>query len=198
MKRKPAHREKWWVMLVRIPLLALGRILSPLYRISLARLDEHVAKRHQQTLASDVKARMGFLFSDHQARIVPNEGVPFPPSFDYAFVTVQVHNFFLRFSRGRDQLRVLLASASAPMQWHDLSLVLGAARDLSDLERTKFHDLKHVAASLRSHIQVLVSSCYEPRFSQLRQRLQVEVYAPESFVRRKWETDINTRLYGSE
>ena len=54
------------------------------------------------------------------ARIIPNEGVRFPPPFDYAVATIAVENLVLRFIRGLGEVGVFVAPASAPSDWHDL------------------------------------------------------------------------------
>jgi hypothetical protein len=196
VKRRPIRGEKWWVIAVQVPLRVLGYILSPLYAISFGALDKHLARKYERRLASDVQFVLRFLFTDYQGHVVPNAGVPFPPGFDYAFVTVAVANILLRFTRGRGELGVLLAPAFAPADWHDLSLVLAAIHDLSSLERQRYHDLWHLASKLEPHMKTLIENCTVQRFTKLKQRLQNEVYAPEAFVIRQWETETNARLYG--
>jgi hypothetical protein len=58
--------------------------------------------------------------TEQGARIIPNQGVPFPPS---AFVTVVVGTVRLRFCRGRGGFSVSVASEFAPQYWEEFPLV---------------------------------------------------------------------------
>ncbi len=82
-----------------------------------------MARQSEQRFAEDIRTYLAFLFSEHGAKVIPNQGVPFPPSFDGAYVTVAVGNLRLRFVRGRGDFSVRVASAFAPSNWEDFQLV---------------------------------------------------------------------------
>jgi hypothetical protein len=48
-------------------------------------LDKPLARRDESKLKLDIAQAMPLLFQEQHARIIPNEGVSFPPGFDYAF-----------------------------------------------------------------------------------------------------------------
>ena len=139
---------------------------------------------------------MRFLFAKHDARIIPNEGVRFPPPFDYAVATIAVENLVLRFIRGLGEVGVFVAPASAPSDWHDLSLVMSVIQASDNLQRQMFRDVWHAAGVLQNHFSQLIEAFSAERFPQLRDRLEREFYAYERFTNRQWEIETNARLYG--
>jgi hypothetical protein len=156
-----------------------------------------MARRAERRLAVDVRFALAFLFEHHAAEIIPNEGVPFPPGFDYAFVTVRAENFLLRFTRGQGELGVHIAPAFAPSDWHDLSLVLAALGGRT-LERQLYRDVWHVTRSLQPFVQQLVQTCAPEQFRQLRRQLDMDFYVHEQLALRQLEVEINASLYGPE
>lgn len=100
--------------------IAFGRAIGNLYRLLFQWwLDVPVARRAQERFAQEIREALPFLFADLKGQIVPNQGVRFPPGFDYAFVTVAVGNLLLRFCRGRGQFRVDLAPSDSGREWQD-------------------------------------------------------------------------------
>jgi len=160
-------------------------------------LDKRLARKYERQLAADVRFAFSKVLGGDTIRIVPNLGVRFPPGFDYAYVTLKLENFFLRFIRGRGEFGVLVAPEFSPMDWHDLSLLLGIVRKDPNLRRSEFRDVWHVARSLEAHLKEVVLELSEKRFADVKKRLQSEVYSYEQFAKRQWETEINIKLYGS-
>jgi hypothetical protein len=188
-------RTRWWVEVLRMPVVVVSAIGAPLYRICFGWLDRRQARKNEQRLAQEVRSAFGFLFIEQQAQIIPNEGVRFPPSFDYAFVTVATPKFLLRLGRGRGEVGAFVAPLSARKEWHDLSLVVAASQG-HELQRSAFRNIQHVAKVVRPNVQTL-GECLSPeQYRELKQRLRLEVYVQEEFARRQWETEINSRLYG--
>jgi hypothetical protein len=105
------------------PLLAIGFIFRNLYKLCFGWLDKRTARRNERRFAEDIRTHLSFLFSEHAAEIIANEGVPFPPGFDGAYVTVAVGTLRLRFVRGRGDFGVGVASEFAPQLWEDFRLV---------------------------------------------------------------------------
>src|SRR5271156_1218125 len=81
-RRPPTLRSRIVIASLRPPLLVLGFVIGNLYKLCFGWLDKRMARRNQQRFATDLRTYLAFLFSEHGATIVPNEGVPFPPSSD--------------------------------------------------------------------------------------------------------------------
>src|SRR5579872_7013849 len=114
----------WLAAALRPPLLVLRWAAGVIYKLLFSRADEKLAKKHEEKLAADIESCLPFLFREMGGRIVPNEGVEFPPPFDYAVVTVDISQIRLRFTSGRDELTVQVAPKFAPNNWHELSTIL--------------------------------------------------------------------------
>ncbi len=185
----------WLIALIRPPLVALRFIFGPACSVVLGALDRRVARRHEEHLAQDVRDALAFAFADNGGRIVPNEGVAFSPAFDYAFITVSLDGVLFRFSRGRGELAVCVAPASAPSDWHELSLVLAVINGEADLERSEFRDLWDVARVLQPRLTALLAAFAGGRFEDLKKRLNDEVYSRDRTAIRQWQAEINRHLY---
>src|SRR5260370_11370148 len=98
-------------------------------------LNKSLARKHEKELEQDIHDALPFLFDEYHGHRVPNEGVPFPPDSDYAFVTVAVDNLLIRFCRGQGGLEVLIASADTPTEWHELCLLLNVIEKQNKLKR---------------------------------------------------------------
>jgi hypothetical protein len=170
--------------------------LAPTYELVFGWLDRHLARKHEERLAAEIKLALRFLFAQRDGRIIPNAGVPFPPSFDYAFVTVAVENFVLRFSRGRGDLAVQLAPCFAPSDFHDLSLILGVVDENTEFHRESFPDLWAVGRAISARINALVELCSPEQFPNLKQRLESELYSWERAATKVAEAELNWRVYG--
>jgi hypothetical protein len=109
--RRPSLWVRIVITILRPPLLVLGFVVGNLYKFCFGWLDKRMARQNEQRFAEDVRTHLPRLFSEHGAKVIPNEGVPFPPSFDGAYVTVAVGNLRLRFVRGRGDFSVKVASA---------------------------------------------------------------------------------------
>jgi hypothetical protein len=150
---------------LRPPLLALGFVFGNLYKLCFSWLDGRMARKNEQRFAEDIRACLTFLFSEHGAKIIPNEGVSFPPSFDGAYVTVAVDNLRLRFVRGRGDFSVRVASAFSPNDWEDFRLVAdGIAQwDMSKPE-PRYYTLEAFEPVLRSRLDWLLEALSKDRF----------------------------------
>ena len=111
------------VGVLRPPFLLLGFIFGNLYKLCFGWLDRRLARQNEQRFADDLRSHLSFLFTEYGAQIIPNQGTPFPPSFDGAYVTVAVGALQLRFVRGRGDFSVSVASEYAPQHWEDFHLV---------------------------------------------------------------------------
>lgn len=116
-------------------------LIHTAFSVPMNMLDRRIAKKHEERLVRDVEEALPFLFTELNGHVVPSEGVPFPPAFDFAFVTVALDRLLFRFSRGRGQFAVQVAPSFAPSDWHELGLVLSAISGNGEIERQQVRDL---------------------------------------------------------
>src|SRR5262245_23021742 len=156
--------DKWWHPFENGLFRMVRAILVPSYKLLFGWLDKRLARREESKFALEIRAALGFLFTEGLGQIIPNKGVPFPPGFDYAYVTVSLKEFNLRFLRGRGELDVRIAPTFAPDDWHDLSLMFAVMDNEIELQRHSFRDLFEVSRML------------EPRMRQLEEFLSVNQF----------------------
>ena len=153
---------------MRPPLIVLRAVLAPLYDLAFGCLDRRSARKQEDQLARDIHFALKFLFTDYGGRIVPNRGVPFPPGFDYAFVTVEVHDLLVRFCRGRGELGALVTPTSRPNDWRELTLVLDPLMsEPVHIREGDFRDIWELSRILEKEMKNLTVA----KFRQLNQRL---------------------------
>jgi len=185
---------KRWMLnyVIRPPLLLVGFALSPFSSL-LRWIDRHLAMNHQAELERDIHYALPFLFDENDGHQVPNEGAPFPPSFDYAFVTIAVGSLLIRFCRGRGELDVHLSSRAALSDWHELRLLLSLIEKSDNPQRSGMVDLWQASRLLQPQIGRLKLGLGENPDLELRQRLS-EVYSNDRIAIRQAEWEINKRL----
>jgi hypothetical protein len=124
-----------------------------------------MARQNEQRFANDIRSHLSFLFLEQGAQIIPNQGTPFPPSFDGAYVTVAVGTIQLRLVRGRGDFGVSVASESAPQRWEDFRLV---ADDIGEWDtsqpRPYSYSLETFASVLRPRLAGLQEALSKDRF----------------------------------
>ena len=186
---RAVHR---WILnyLVAPPFTLLRAILSPTYDLLFGWLDRRLARKGEQKLAQDVRDAIPYLFREHQGHIVPNQGVPFPPGFDYAFVTVAVGDILIRFCRGRGELDVRIASKGDPREWHELSLLLSLMTKEENLQRWGIVDVWQAARLLEPHLHSLERAFGGVPDKDLEHRLG-EVCADDRIAIKQAEWEIN-------
>lgn len=186
--------NRWIVSLVRPPLMVLGFIAKAVYLLFFGLADKRLAQKHQEMLAASVKAELPFLFNECGGVIIPNQGVPFYPGFDFAIITVEVGEILFRFIRGRGDLDVRVAAKSDATVWHDVTLVISAIEDPEDMKRKSFLSLSDFAPQLRRNMSRLVEAFSSAQYAETRQHLaKFDTY--ERVVTKQTETEINRRLY---
>jgi hypothetical protein len=186
----------WLAAALKPPLLVLGWVAGGIYKVLFSRTDEELAKKHEEKLAADIQNVLPFLFDEMGGRIVPNEGVEFPPPFDYAVITVDTPHIRLRFTSGRDHLAVQIAPKFSPNRWHELSTVLSVL-EVHGLQRGSISGLAQAGRVLHRHVSEITDAFTEERYSDLRAQLQ-EIYERDRIVTNQLETEINRRLYPQE
>jgi hypothetical protein len=150
-----------WLTILKPLLKPLFLGISALYQLCFGWLERAAARKDEQRFADDIRTNLGFLFAENAATIVPNTNVPFPPSFDGASVTIALDNILLRFTRGRGDFSVEVASRFAPEHFEDFALVAdGLTR--WDTPPAPTYSLDTFATVLR------------PRLIELQQKLSAE------------------------
>ncbi|MCU1271780.1 MAG: hypothetical protein JWN74_3074 [Acidobacteriaceae bacterium] len=163
--RRPALWVRIVIATVRPPLLVLGFIIGNLYKLCFGWLDKRMARREEQRFAEEIRIHLAFLFSEHGAQVIPNEGVPFPPSFDGAYVTVAVGDLRLRFVRGRGDFSVGVTSAFAPNDWEGFRLVAdGLGKWDTSKPGDRHYSLETFEPILRSRLGYLQEALSKDRF----------------------------------
>jgi hypothetical protein len=137
------------------PLIFTGKIFGVVLGPAFASLNRHFARREMEKLEQDVRTELPFLFNEHEGHIVPTADVPFPPGFDYAFLTVEVGSLRIRFSRGRGELDVAVGAKGKPHDFYDLPLVLNLMDDGEEPDRRSVDDLRHASRLLRASLSRL-------------------------------------------
>jgi len=178
--------------LIRPPLAVLGFILSPVW-VLFGLSDKQFALRHQKKLERDVRDSLPFLFDEHHGRVVPNQGVPFPPAFDYAFVTVAVDNLLIRFCRGRGELDIRIARNDAPNDLYDLALLVALMDRTGYPQGWNVVDLRHGSRLLEPQMDRLKRAFGEGGDQDLKQLL-AEARESERIAIREAEWEINKRI----
>lgn len=134
------------------PFRLLRSILSAVYNLLFGRLDRRSALKREAKLRQEIRDALPFLFDKHRGRIVPNEGVSFPPGFDYALVTIAVDDLLIRFIRGRGELGVVLASQKVLTDWYALSVLADLVRGNDSSQRSDILGIQDASRLLESHL----------------------------------------------
>lgn len=158
--RQPSGWVRFVVAVSRPPLLVLGFVFGNLSKLCFRWVDRRIAKQNEERFAEDIRTHLSFLFAEHSAQIIPNEGTPFPPSFDGAYVTVAVSALRLRFVRGRGDFGVSVASEFAPRHWEDFYLVADGISEWDTSHHRPSYSLGTFGSILRprlGHLQEALS-----------------------------------------
>lgn len=164
--RRPSVRARILVAVLRPPFLVLGFVFGNLHKLCFSWLDRRLARESERHFAEDIRKHLAFLFAERGAEIIPNEGTPFPPPMDGAYVTVAVGNLHLRFVRGRGDFSVGVASAFAPNQWEDFRLVAEGVSQWQALQpgQLRYYTLETFEPVLRSRLERLQEMLSKERF----------------------------------
>lgn len=171
-------------------------MFGPILTLAFSGINNRIARKDEDCLLQDVQGSLSFLFEEYGGRVIPSDDVPFPPGFDYAFVTVSLGGFLLRFVRGRGELGVCLAPEFARSDWQELPIVLNVIMKKDGTQPGEIQDLWDVARELRPHMRDLIALFSPLQFTALKCKLEDEVYAPARTATEKMESRINRRLYG--
>lgn len=163
--RRPTLAARIPIAILRPPLVVLGFIFGNFYKYCFGWLDRRAARANEQCFADEIRTHLPFLFSERGAKVIPNVGTPFPPSFDGAYVTVAVGNLHLRFIQGRGDFSVRVASSFAPNDWEDFRLVAdGVSQWGASGSGTQYYTLETFEPILRSRMDNLQYTLSKERF----------------------------------
>lgn len=115
-----------------------SRLAGPRRTVNRLLWNTLLARKRQQQLTEEIHRDLSFLFAENGAQVISEDGLPFPPKFDYAFVTLAVGNIQLRVARGRGDLSVSVASQQSPYDLHELSLLLMVSESSQNLRRRSY------------------------------------------------------------
>lgn len=192
------HRpDKIWILFLRAIALTINFLLRPLLILLLplnSYFERKVSRRLQAEFEQEIRDAMPFLFLDLGAVVVENKGVPFPPPFDGAFVTLEVGALFIRFERGRGNLNVLLAQLNNQSNWRELDVLLGAIADPTHIQRWDIDSLVKVAFELRTHWEQIEQLLRAKQDSSVVVAL-AEFSKGEEAYRLAYQNELNRRLY---
>lgn len=132
-----------------------SRLAGPRKTVNRLALNTLLARKREQRLAEEIHRDLSFLFAENGAQIISQDGLPFPPKFDYAFVTLAVGRVRLRIARGRGDLSVSVASQQKPHDFHELSLLLTISGLSQNLGRRSYVTVSDAARLLREEIHHL-------------------------------------------
>jgi len=186
--------DSWVVAFVKPPLEAIRFVVKPIYSLVFGWLDRKMARDQQNRFANEIRMELPFLFNELGGRIIPNEGVRFPPGFDYAIVTIELRDLFFRFIRGRGDLDVYVAPGNVPKEWHDVLLVIRTMEDPDDMRHASFIFLRDVAVVLKKKMPLIQMAFSGARFSVTRAHL-AKHYKYAKTVAKQLENEINRSLY---
>lgn len=167
-------------------------LLSPITSF----IEVRLARQDQQKFEQEIRNEMPFLFLDLGATVVPNEGVPFPPPLDGAFVTLRVGLLSIQFVRGRGDLSVRIATLHPRSDWLDLEVLIGAIKNSGEITRYPIGSLVTVASELRSNWQSITTLLHPDQKPNLDIALR-EFAKTEQIQLLAFERELNRRLYGN-
>jgi len=148
--------------------------------------NRRLARKQYQRLTQEIDQNLRFLFKDYQGEIVLNRSIPFPPAFDYAFVTIATHVLRLRIAQGRGELSVCVAPLHAPDDWQELSMVLMAMNTPEGIgQRPRYAFWHDVVQLLQTLMNVANEAMSEKRWIVITERLN-RLYALP--FKEQWET----------
>jgi len=163
------HNRQFLLELIRPPVLLVGFVAKTIYRTLFGWwLDPWLQRKANQSLIENLRENLPFLFSG--GSVVEPPRIRVLP-FDYASVEVGWENLLFSFTRGREDVSVLVAPAHAPNMSYELGPVIAALEDRRFSERYSINHLRDAAYLLQPHLQALNRAFSEPEFPMIKQKL---------------------------
>jgi hypothetical protein len=131
-------------------------------------LDPRLQRRANQSLLNDVRENLSFLFPNGHA--VEHPRIRVLP-FDYASVEVAWENLLLSFTRGREEVNVLVAPSHAPNMSYQLGPAIAALENRHYSEHDAVNSLHDAAGLLEPRLEALNVAFSEQSFPAMKQKL---------------------------
>jgi len=172
-------------------------VLRNLYKLCFGWLDRRMARQDERRFADDIRTHLSFLFTDHAAKVIPNEGVPFPPRMGGSCVTVAVGAIRLRFIRGRGDFSVKVSSEFAPQYWEDFFLLAdGVAEWDTDRRRGYSYSLRTFGSVLSPRLARLQDALSKERCeATLRDAVRAHNESVEAYAAKLRQSGIIPKIY---
>jgi len=145
-------------------------------------------------LDQEIREKLSFLFSDHNARIMPMREIRSLEDIDWPTITLSIDGLLLRLLRWRGELQVYVTSEERPNDWVELSLLLSLIEAPMTIGRRSNYSMSDVAGWLRSNLASINVALSGDRYAELKERV-TEVDSHDRVIARQWQTEINRRLY---
>jgi hypothetical protein len=180
--------------IVRPPLLLVGSVVRPLYWLLYGWWGEKrfVAKQ-QERLTREVRSQFSFLFSNHNAKTIPNGDIGHLALLQCPVVTLAAEGLLFRFIHWRDERQLHIASERLPHEWQELSKVLNVMEPdkFSRYPAASFEDSAHL---LEQHLDLVTKAFSSDRYTDVKDQLE-HAYRHDMAATRQLQTEINRRLY---
>jgi len=163
------RRQELIAELIRPPILAAGFVAKAVYMTFFGWwLDPRLQKKANQSLTEDVRFNLPFLFP--VGRVAKQPRIRVLP-FDYASVEVVWENLLLSFTRGREEVNVLVSPVHAPSVSYELGPLIAALENKHFSDRYRIDGLRDAANLLDSHLEQLNSAFSEQNFPAIKEKL---------------------------
>jgi hypothetical protein len=135
-------------------------------------------RRRARAFQQDIQDKLSFLFTEHSARIIPNQGPKPNRSHDFdmpAVVTIATNDLLFCFDctrwRGEVSLGVSVAPVGSPRDWYRLASALWAVGATDSPYTDPWTSLDSLADLLRARIDLLKDAFSEAHLADTRQKL---------------------------
>lgn len=163
------NRQLLIELIVRPIVLALAFVVRAIYQTLLGWwLDPLLQRKANESLLEDVHANLYFLFPESQ--VIQHPRIRVLP-FDYASVELTWGNLLFSFSRGREEVNVLVAPRHAPAMSYELGPVIAALENKRHSDRYSVNSLCDAANLLQPHLRTLNTAFSEEDFPIMKQKL---------------------------
>lgn len=152
------------LVLLRPIARAIGAIVSPIYELAFQPLSERSQRKSEKRLQDEIRRNLPWLFERYGGKVIPNTQ-NYRRAFDYAVVTVALGNIFIRFVRGRGELRADIAPAHAPTNWEEVAEAIESA-GLGKVPRPQYYSLNDLGRLLEQNLDHLNAAFAEDQYGR--------------------------------
>ena len=180
------------ITVLRPPLLALAFIFKIIHKVFFAWwLDPWLQRKSNQALWDDVQLNLYLLYS--KGELIKEKRPQILP-FDYASVSLVFGNIRFIFTRGREELNVSLSPRHAPMDTHQLPVVIAAVDSRDVTEQKPIAYLSEVGDLLGPRLGAPNRAFSEKAYPDFKRKLE-QAEKTLHLLTREFEWELNKRLY---